>query len=229
MSEAAERRAAAWELAFEIGSMSRDPKDLLAFGRRVEGDARITTPVLQLLLEHLQVTALPVSASEPRGAEVELLSTAAPASRPNNRTGRAGTHPDKSGRLVDWALQKVAEEGKPLRRDGRRGQSYRTEDGRAVHVRTMRRYDRGEGRYSYWFGISEELWRAEDLFVLVCDTDTIIVMPVADLLPYKALIAPAKNGTERQPNIWWVDGRFELRASGEQIDVSAWADRFDLL
>lgn len=132
--------------------------------------------------------------------------------------------------LKMWARQQIEREtGRPVTRVGR-GETYQSGSGHVFHLRSMHPYDRGANRYSYWFGLNEEKWADPSArFVLVCGTDGILVIPVSEWLPYKPLIARAKDDTEIQPSVWLNDGRFELRAQGEHIDASRWLDRFDLL
>lgn len=214
------RVEAARALALSLAVVSRDPNDLLALATRLVADADVPTSALRAMARALDGRGAPVE------APAEPPHVASPVKR-RDQSGRAPTHPDQSGALLEWALREAADAGSPLARVGTRGQTYRSRRGQPVHVRTMHRHDRGQGRYSYWFGLAEVLWTPGGVFMLVCDRDAILVIPSDELIPYRELVAMAK-GTHRQPNIWRVDGRFELRASGQHIDVSAWVNRFDL-
>src|SRR5439155_15344731 len=117
------------------------------------------------------------------------------------------------------------------------GQTYRLSNGSRLYVRTMKRFPRGNGWYSYWFGLNESSWVAPDFFVLQCGLSGTLVVPVDDWLPYQERVPLAKAGTERQPQIWRRFRQFQFRvtdASGRvpdegRLDARRWLDRFDLL
>jgi hypothetical protein len=117
----------------------------------------------------------------------------------------------------------------PLARDGR-GETYRTPDGKRVHLRTNQRFDGGGGRYSYWFGLDEDKWNPDEVFALACDTDALLIIPVREFMAYHDVLPQGgQDGRQRQPNIWFVDGVFQLRTRGKHISLNEWKDRFDLL
>ncbi len=116
-----------------------------------------------------------------------------------------------------------------------RSQSYRTATGRSFHLRTRQRDEQKGGWNRYWFEIRDECWQAGDFFVLVCDLDFVVVVPVAQWLPHMDRFSISKPGTStqaRQPHIYWRDGVYELREAVRDnalvLDVRPWLNRFEL-
>lgn len=75
-----------------------------------------------------------------------------------------------------------------------------------------------------------EKWQPGEYFVLACDTDGIMIVPVDEWLSLMEVIPKAKNGSELQPNVWKLGEHYELRVKGgTPIEVTEWVGRFDLL
>lgn len=148
-----------------------------------------------------------------------------PTPTPANRSVSGDREPSETQELRDLALDQIeaATGSRPVRR---RGQTYTAANGKALHLRTMRPHDRGHGRTSYWFGLHVDLWGPNDVFALVCGTAGLVIAPATDWEKFRPFLPTAKDDTEIQPNIWLVDGRFELRSDGDHIDVTEWVDNF---
>jgi hypothetical protein len=141
------------------------------------------------------------------------------------------TRRPSSDRPREWALQRIEQAlGVRLHREGR-SVTYRVPNGKRLHLRTNQRFDRGNGRFSYWFGLDEDKWIPGEYFGLACDTDALLIIPVVELMPHReALPLGGTEGRDRQPNIWRNDdGTFELRARGQHTPLNQWIDRFELL
>ncbi len=134
-----------------------------------------------------------------------------------------------------FALDRVrAATGKhATRMDGR---TYSFVSGTQFHLRTRQRDVQAGGWTRYWFGIRDHLWQPEDFFVLVCEFDFVLVVPVVEWLPYFDRFSVSSPGTPeqaRQPHIYWKGTTYELREASRSVsltlDVGRWVDNFALL
>lgn len=118
-----------------------------------------------------------------------------------------------------------------------RSQYYGTVADKFFHLRTRQRDEQDGGWIRYWFGIRDDWWQAEDFFVLVCDLDFVLVIPVSEWLPHMERFSASGRGTPsqaRQPHIYWRDDVYELREKIREtyplgLNVRRWLNRFDLL
>lgn len=215
-----QKSAAASLAAMSIAAVEMGWEDIDGLGQRLRGSqlsAGDLTAVAEAVRPFVRIGKSNPSSPIPAGI---------PPLRPEVETEAAL---EKTLDLKAWAKDEIIRHtGHPLVRI-ERGETYRAPSGRRVHLRSMHPYDRGNGRFSCWFGLAEDRWQEDDLFILVCGTLGILVVPVRDWLKYKPLISRAKEDTEVQPSIWFNDGQFELRAQGEHFDVTGWVNRFDLL
>ncbi len=116
------------------------------------------------------------------------------------------------------------------------GETYSLANGTEFHLRTRQRDVQGGGWIRYWFGIRDHLWRPEDFFVLVCEFDFVLVVPVVEWLPHFDRFSVSSPGTSqqaRQPHIYWRGTSYELREASTSVsltlDVRRWVDNFALL
>ena len=120
----------------------------------------------------------------------------------------------------------------PVRTDG---QTYRLPNETKFHLRTRQRDEQAGGWVRYWFGIQEHLWRPADFFVLVCDLDFVLVVPVSEWLPHMEhfSISDPGPGQSRQPHIYWRGSTYELREASRSVpltlDVRPWVDNLSVL
>ncbi len=114
----------------------------------------------------------------------------------------------------------------------RKGQTYRLPLGQEFHLRTRQRDERPGGWTRYWFGMREDLWRPEDFFVFVCDSDFTLVVPVVEWLPYMGQFSVSMRRTSaqaRQAHIWRHGTTYELREGSLKLDVRPWVNNFGVL
>jgi hypothetical protein len=123
--------------------------------------------------------------------------------------------------------------GRPRRLGRGREETYRSASGSVFYLRTRARDDRTHGRRAYWFGLREDCWEnPEHFFVLACDLDFALVVPVREWVPHRDRFSVSMRGTPqqaRQPHIYWEGTSYELREATLTLDVRPWIDRFDLL
>jgi hypothetical protein len=138
------------------------------------------------------------------------------------RDSRSSSFKDQAKAIIE------AKTGGPLTK--RHGDTYETITGAVLHIRSSRGYPRGGIERSYWFGLPENTWNDGEFFVLVCADEALLIVPVHEMRRYHDLIPSAKEGTERQPTIWFTSqGVCEFRAAGVHVDFDEWRDYFDLL
>lgn len=116
------------------------------------------------------------------------------------------------------------------------GETYSLPNGKRFHLRTRQRDEQRSGWIRYWFGIQDKNWQANEYFVLVCDLDFVLIVPVRDWLPYMSRFSISHPGTDRQarqPHIYWRDDRYELREAVRDnplvLDCNRWVNKFELL
>ncbi len=140
-----------------------------------------------------------------------------------------------------WAMRRLALDGVRAatgRDSSRRGgsQTYRTSTNRQFHLRTRQRDPQNNGFMRYWFGIRDGLWQSGDFFVLACDLDFVLVVPVTAWLPHMdkfSISHPNSPEQNRQPHIYWMNDVYELREGtrGDALvlNVHQWVNNFNLL
>ena len=131
------------------------------------------------------------------------------------------------------ALERIATAtgGKPNRVGRGNAQTYQVGDGPRIYLRTRARDERQGDHHVYWFGLRLACWDDPNAwFVLQCDLDFAIVVPVEDWLPYKDRIGSTETGDQHQPHVHKEGNRIELREStGLVLDVKQWVDNWEEL
>lgn len=146
------------------------------------------------------------------------------------------TQPPKPAEMRALAMNAIARVlgGPSLQVGGNGAQTYRCRSGAIIHLRTRFRDPQANGNFRYWFGLRDECWKAGEYFVLVCDRDLVLVVPVDEWLPHIDHFSVSKAGTanqSRQPHIIWDPSTdvAVLREGHLTLGVNQWRGRFDLL